>query len=777
MINMKNFIPFLVLLLGIRGYSQCVKTQISTDPDNPINSERSSMLNTFDWTQEWFDLYCDNINDNQIQSPFYQPNNVNINHLKESKDRLPKDGWELIHYDLGFNLSSGSVDYPYLVLYNRYTGTMRVFVAIARVNDHSAAQFKVYFLSDNKTHLLSTGNTLLPIDNLIADNPSLASPAPFLNSDKMWFYADFTMMYDPCTCETNSKLVIKVDLIDYAQVDIQGESTGSLVAIDDKIGTVKDDASAAFDPKDLAKSWKKGQKTYKDISKFVKDQEKALKIEGKTDFELEVEGLYNKLNKRHSLNDFQEAIKSSKFLKTGLKAAPYIGAATALVDLFVGGGQESTGPQEVKLTPTSINLNSSYKGTITTDYPYKTIIFSTPGTNESNILDDDEYPFYNHSLGVFNLLETPEVGYYKQYYEGGALPDELGGVIYWDGVFKYYLKPTKNLKYVINPAAGFKPNPEVLFSFFIELKGGFDDILFLDNNFENRSDIDGLIIEEDDTTYRTMYLPTGAFTQIIPKFDITDFCIFRSHPEWEGNPVKNVYLKVLVNLERLDADENTQNVLFVGKYPINLNRRYDDPSSSYWNSNLTIMNRSIYKKDETLTQSLQAWDKITLENVQVEPTSNLDIIAYNEISLLPGTSLKPGTTIKTGFPNGAQYGSLPPVSHSSIDCSNYKSAVLKSANISKKNIEINEVTIVEENKLNDVSVFPNPMTNYTGISSNIVLINKIKILNSIGSTIEQYENLNSNSVQINTSDFKQGLYVFQIHLMNGKTICSKILKQ
>jgi hypothetical protein len=125
-----------ILLISMNNLileAQCLKG-ITTNPDSPVNTERADKRNTFfDWRALTYNVNSQYITTSQIESPFNQSNNLLVNHFLNNQDRLPQDGWELIKYDMGFNENgtpkTTPVGYLHMVLYNKFTGVLRVFVA------------------------------------------------------------------------------------------------------------------------------------------------------------------------------------------------------------------------------------------------------------------------------------------------------------------------------------------------------------------------------------------------------------------------------------------------------------------------------------------------------------------------------------------------------------------------------------------------------------------------------------------------------------------------
>lgn len=87
----------------------CAPNNITTNPSAPVNNQRPSMINTFDWTMTDFPLNIRHIynGNTSIRSPFFDSDNSIINEFYDPipgpKDFLAgDDGWELIKKDFGF---------------------------------------------------------------------------------------------------------------------------------------------------------------------------------------------------------------------------------------------------------------------------------------------------------------------------------------------------------------------------------------------------------------------------------------------------------------------------------------------------------------------------------------------------------------------------------------------------------------------------------------------------------------------------------------------------
>lgn len=668
---MKNVIIIIFFILCIhKTYAQCIKAQISTNPASgkAINNERPQMKNTFDWTQMMFELNSHTLvgeDWEQIISPFYQTDNSIINHLQDSKDMLPQDGWELIRKDFGYT-QQGAVAYPYFILYNRFTGILRCFVAMNVTPGYNSMKFSLQFQNSLKTHTLSQIGT--PLDASIEPNPQQVVATEFRNAPGKWFYADFMMNYDPCDCNAGAKLWFSVELIDNAEIKMSGIYNGKIVDIANKQGKTPKDGSLSIN-RLSGDTYKKAIKTYKDIDKFKKEQLKNALSESEyweqyvnsaledmdigfdeideamlddfasgLDIELEVWNDYQ--DYKSSFNLFENALSSSKFLKGTLSVAPYIGAAFTLVDAFISGGKKSNGPQQVKLTPMSINMKAEYKGTISTGQPYTDFICYLPGTNNYLIPGNGEYPYYNNSLGVLNITETPVLNFDKFL----RYPPSYTGNAY---VGEFYVNMPDDIKYIINPHSGLKTNPEIMAQLIIEFDGTGKAFV------QNEKKI-------SDTLYITEIMPFDALSQktyICPYYRTPGQTIF----------IENAYIKLFFNLERVDVDESTQNVLYVATYPLELVQKDKEEFLPVTN---TITKYYVTLNNENITADKNAWKTVTISNSTIGGTSNqTNITAGNSVVINESTRILAKTKISGGYlPNGEKIETVTSLDISDVDC-------------------------------------------------------------------------------------------------------------
>lgn len=216
------------------------------------------------------------------------------------------------------------------------------------------------------------------------------------------------------------------------------------------------------------------------------------------------------------------------------------------MDFFIGGGRKTPGPQLVSVTPMSISMTSTYSGTISTDYPYSPYVsFRTPGSDPGTA-PDTEYPYYNEVLGILNLLYVPKINYTHVV---TRYPAGCKGCYYYSYASIYRL--AENISYVLNPAAKLEIQ-EIKAAIVIEAK-----------NLGTTTN-EGVNAITGSHQARFAYTDLGCLPTSTFKTGFTSTSTTISGPK---TTFRRMYIKVTANLRRLDANDDTQNVLFVAIYP------------------------------------------------------------------------------------------------------------------------------------------------------------------------------------------------------------------
>ena len=557
----------IIICLNLKAQYPCYNG-ISTNPLNPINTQLPSKVNTFfNWQDSIYQVQpinTDCVRGSQMESPFYKIDN--LEELRDSKDMKWDDGWELIRRGFGLTeqntYTTDPVPNAYLVLYNKYTGMLRILLKICRGADYNASKITLSFspLSQIKTDLLEISRGNISAIDKIFTLTDFSAGSVYYNDNTKWFYADFPMMFDPCTCLYKSKLNIVSKLISTSQIALEGTITGDIYTKD--VGG-------------KAQIQKPGSIGWKDISGFVNGKLSTANASINTFLtqSQQIAGNIGKIdttNKKSAIDNLANFLKDNQFLKAGLNAVPWLKSAMSIVDIFIGGGKTSSGPQEVKLLPLSVNLTARLNGTISTTNPYHNIIFTNPGSKDAT-LDPDAYPYYNEVMGVFNLIKSPVI--FRKSVIGGTCGGPGGGSNYTKRTFRFDID---SLYYVLNPAAGVsiqnmkaaiiasaRPlctncpvSPDTTNMAGKQLNSSFPFFEGKDaitNRYNFRTDyFDMKCLDQQILTYFPVGYPQN--------------CGGAGGSQWQMSD--QLYLKIMLNLKRNNATATTQNIMVVLTYPL-----------------------------------------------------------------------------------------------------------------------------------------------------------------------------------------------------------------
>jgi hypothetical protein len=285
---MKTKLIIIFLLIGNTNlYSQCTDCPedkgISANPANPINCEVSNQyptktnqfLNTFDWGKNTNNIFSsiplnplagwqvpDYSNPSaplSMLSPFYQgylakSGGTPINEF----DFHWEDGWELLYMNTGYfpngdfyhnpSLNMNPIitsqlglhhdRVPYIVVYNRYTGKMRLFFNLfAPLGTYNDINLDIgYLTSSNVSGVFRHGNGYdTPLDQ---ETSTSSFSTNFLNGSnkQRWFMSDVQMGYDPCVCNYFSQFDFKLTGITSFDVNLYGRSISAVVPLKDANG-------------------------------------------------------------------------------------------------------------------------------------------------------------------------------------------------------------------------------------------------------------------------------------------------------------------------------------------------------------------------------------------------------------------------------------------------------------------------------------------------------------------------------------------------------------
>lgn len=444
---------------GLFAQQNCGDNGTRTNPDNPFdlralppNSTQFLNNGKFDWRQPYYQWWnsATTTYSPDISSPFTTINNPNlVGYIdKLPADNKPEDGWELITYNFGkfYNGTFQTVDHPYFFLYNRYTGILRIFVyynmPLAN-QDYQSARIRLSFKSDalgsNQSAILSHAERFtIPLDSY-QKKESFGAINELLITSGQWLVADFPMAYDPCTCLNSYELLkVQVDLILNSTIDLQGKiTTAEDLKVNNKVvsGNFPNDFKGGLTIKDINlasfnEAVKVGQKSYKSADDFRKELDRLAQKEKSSQTATRM--LYD-IN-----NEFAPV----------LQIIPYVGAAIGIIDFFVSGGKST---DKNSLTPQTFEADVNLSGAIETTVNATDVLFVVPGSIPPTGVQDNYIPMYNEVLGIFNLLETPELEFVDYTWTNWSLNHCDQGRIILPAVRQFKVK--KPIKFAVNPAA------------------------------------------------------------------------------------------------------------------------------------------------------------------------------------------------------------------------------------------------------------------------------------------------------------------------------------
>jgi len=278
---MKILLTINILCLAIFGFSQTdcqhnVSTEytVPANDDLPIITPYSSnyYLNGFNWNATvgnvpngvWQQYSLSNMD--WAGTPLLEMNNINSQSISyydyiSVNNIVPyihKNGWELLLVNLGRfpddvndipTVANDKSSFPYIVLYNRYAGIVRVLAnfGVDRAVGQGASSINISISFDDNAAFNQQLTGIYRIYNGIdqaLDQPTgiqVASsivPAPL--EQKQWVSADFHVAYDPCTCFKPSNLKLNFELIQQSSINLHGVSLSQNVNLMDTDSTIND---------------------------------------------------------------------------------------------------------------------------------------------------------------------------------------------------------------------------------------------------------------------------------------------------------------------------------------------------------------------------------------------------------------------------------------------------------------------------------------------------------------------------------------------------------
>jgi hypothetical protein len=219
------------------------------------NTPDTRYLNGFNWWADGFyQLTNMQYNPTQpyveisnVQDPFSNPNYSYLVEAFGAEEMNPQNGWELLLVNLGRypnNTTPTPIstlrEIPYIGLYNKYTGKLRMFVQYGYNQPPTDAvgglKITVFYNTlgnpSNKSTILRLGNGIDNTLDQINSDPSITAICPPNGSAvSQWMSADFQLTYDPCVCNFPTNLSVKFSF--FSETDFR--LTGRSISIEDNL--------------------------------------------------------------------------------------------------------------------------------------------------------------------------------------------------------------------------------------------------------------------------------------------------------------------------------------------------------------------------------------------------------------------------------------------------------------------------------------------------------------------------------------------------------------
>ncbi len=540
---MKILIKTLTITLCLIGYGNSASAQCSNTINTTSTDWRdypSTSSNNWDWTQSG-SIHPIYLQANQssasafIELPYFCtrppgsgscPGFHNVIEYqfkgagKEHQDIHPEDGWELLMKDFGTPNTVGSTSggtgrpNPYFMLYNKYTGRLKIYVALMGVHNQQAAFIRLGFdTKDPGTQKKNTNETTRALFNAAEPiQKTVLEFKPVLEYKQMnqvnnyqdaldyqWTVCELTTSYDPCTCENTpdnlSKIsTLRMQLMKVGTVNIEatidGKATQESVASGSGASSTTNGSLASFFKPltDAGSAAQTGKKSWADTKSTVEnivdggntamtyalarewlkkddpywdDVDVQTKIASIKQVFAAPDSMKKLLGVRQAKNTkLGKILESSKGIASAL---PYVGMAIGIIDFMVDGGEENKG--EEKAGPVTFDINLSLKGTLTEVQALEEVSFFTPGSPIPSATGDHLTPIYNNVLGVLSILELPDLEYAEltPSVSMSSIKEQIG--ICWDNTYIFnnfedaanirlrQFRPKSNVKYVLNPAS------------------------------------------------------------------------------------------------------------------------------------------------------------------------------------------------------------------------------------------------------------------------------------------------------------------------------------
>ena len=880
---------------------------ISTNPSDPENCEVTSghpLINTsFNWaayTNIAFDAISINSNagwDNApgsgfysigsflMQSPFSYGYLFDPNKTIDEHDWHWEDGWELMYlntgrYPNGQEIQVANSFYgaqglpnnnaPYFMLYNKYTGKLRVFSNLyAPIGTWDDVKLTIGYHGKSGNDLVSgvfrhVNNYDTPLDQKTDGLAISTYHKDESNSSNKWFVSEVQLGYDACVCDDESSLFdVTLSGIETFDVKLTGRSITTELPLQDANGdptytdflnmnSVTDANNSGTNGAFIYKSLDGMLGSYQDnLEMYENDLEdynslgnvafRSLMDLGKTGLNSSLTGLVpsyilkglsanavrvinknfdkknyesakqwykdansppsdptwlvaNSSSKPEGQEAYEQMVKDAKSYSNQLSKTLKGGVGALSDAVFTSFYTKQEAPVKPTM-PTASFTEMVISGKIEDTDHVNITDFYTPGsykytTSATNPL---KIPIYSQPVGLFALLETPEVSFYEDTYVSGTSGNFFS---YYET--KNYIKLKSPLKYRFNHAVDFdfdKTELHGMYQFTYEVPKNF--IEFKDYGIYGSHNLKLLSTAKDPNTGKIYATFTSDWIpfEMLGEYLVGGTWKHQSNSQGTvsnsltdgGRILKSVTFKIMADMYFQskgfgNTDKNTTHTFTYLLFDSENSVDYIDTKGEYI-SNANLGNFMQYRVGE-LELSGQINSYVTTNsnyipevignviyvkaqsvkisgNLWVEPGYTAVVEAYDDIEIVEPSQVSDviSLSIKKDFYNFQEFDEVDKTELASF-CTNtnkYKSNQIKSK-ISEKLNDDQEIDYA-------FTVYPNPSSDLLNVESDIEN-STVDLLNLDGKVISSFE-LKDYKAAYNVSGISAGLYFVRLATPKG----------
>ena len=465
----------------------------STNPVySSVPSGSNKTANQFDWRTKEYTLRYKvggEVIEETTQSPFYSSQTeFSAMAAKYSasgeymggEDFNHADGWELIKVDFGYANDGTEKEEaklrntPYMIMYNRFTGKLRVFVYVNNSTIANHLKLTLGFDLQNASNsddyqapnLWSSYLTGVAMDEGANKNSDYMKTTELKTaSSSAFYYADFIMNYDPCVCEYESNISVRLDVVTEGTLKLVGRTLGGSVeagseSIDDWLTNSDNFLAGVLDNDYSDNEVQMGDITFNNFNRWGQtewENKASFVLPGKKVKAWERTALEMKYGAEVAMSTAEFTAGAGKLVKSAGKAVqvgqgiPFVGAAVGAAgkameaageaieaaSSFTKGSARAVRASAIKLhldnladepdkniavslpdpQPSVVFSDLAATGKITIETPvFNDVHITTPGSKNAESAPNEAvngskgaFPLYNEPLGNINMLYQPRV--------------------------------------------------------------------------------------------------------------------------------------------------------------------------------------------------------------------------------------------------------------------------------------------------------------------------------------------------------------------------------